>query len=67
LTWEDRGGGGKINRIPHPDLSSKRRGEKKRVKGIPLKTSSPLTGEDRGGGEKRINSNYSPVGKTSLT
>jgi hypothetical protein len=44
--WEDRGGGGKINRIPHPDLSSKRRGEKKRVKGIPLKTSSPLTGED---------------------
>jgi hypothetical protein len=51
-------------------LTSPARGEgrkKKRVKGIPLKTSSPLTGEDKGGGEKRINSNYSPVGKTRLT
>jgi hypothetical protein len=48
---EDRGGGEKINRIPHPDLSRKGRGEIKRVKRIPLKTSSSLMGEDRGGGE----------------
>jgi hypothetical protein len=37
-------------------LSRKGRGEIKRVKRIPLKTSSPLTGEDRGGGEKKLTS-----------
>jgi hypothetical protein len=30
LTGEDRGGGEKINRIPHSDLSRKGRGEKKK-------------------------------------
>jgi hypothetical protein len=35
--------------LPSPTAG---RGEIKRVKRIPLKTSSPLTGEDKGGGGK---------------
>jgi hypothetical protein len=70
LTREDRGGGEKINRTPHPDHLP-RSGERRKGKDLttPLtfilsrkgreelekfssRASSPLTGEDRGGGEK---------------
>jgi hypothetical protein len=70
LTREDRGGGEKINRTPHPDhlprSGERRKGkdltapltfilsrrEREESKKFSSRASSPLTGEDRGGGEK---------------